>query len=309
MARLYIANTDNAWFDFLAARPDLDEVNFWKPSAGGFSAIGAGEMFAFRLKAPRNAIAGFGVFAFAQPSPIGWAWDAFGERNGCASKDALVAAIARLRKEQDVTEFSEIGCRILIDAVFLPERLWIPVPDDWSPNIVGGKTYDAQAGEGRRVYNALLAAAEELRAPTLAAGLAEGDQARYGEPALVAPRLGQGGFRLAVAQAYGRQCAISNGKVLPALDAAHIVPFGRGGAHAVSNGILLRKDIHSVFDAGFATIDPDYCFVVSDKVRTLFNNGEEYRRLHGQRLRTPTRSELKPDTAFLRWHNENVFRG
>lgn len=308
MTRLYIANTDSAWFDFLAARPDLDEVNFWKPSARGFSAIAAGEMFAFRMK-PRNVIGGFGVFSFAQPSPIGWAWDAFGERNGCVSKNALVAAIARYRRGRDVTEFAEIGCRILMDAVFLPERLWIPGPADWAPNTVAGATYDAQAGEGRRVYEALLAAAAELRAPVLAAGLGEGEQARYGAPIQVAPRLGQGGFRLAVAQAYGRQCAISDGKVLPALDAAHIVPFGRGGAHAVRNGILLRKDIHSVFDAGFATIDPDYRFVVSEKVKTLFNNGEEYRRLHGRELRTPGRAELKPDKGFLRWHNENVFRG
>jgi hypothetical protein len=70
---------------------------------------------------------------------------------------------------------------------------------------------------------------------------------------------------VAVTEAHGRQCAISDGKVLPALDAAHIKPYSDGGLHAESNGILLRKDIHSVFDAGYATIGEKYCFSVSKK--------------------------------------------
>jgi putative restriction endonuclease len=121
--------------------------------------------------------------------------------------------------------------------------------------------------------------------------------------------LGQGAFRVAVTEAYGRQCALSGGKVLPALDAAHIRPYGEGGVHTKSNGILLRKDIHSVFDAGYATIDPSYRFVVSDKVKEVFNNGEEYRRLHGTVLRLPRNTMDQPDRDLLRWHNENRFLG
>ena len=97
-------------------------------------------------------------------------------------------------------------------------------------------------------------------------GLAE-PVARYGTPTLIAPRLGQGAFRIAVTEAYGRQCAISEGKVLPALDAAHIRPYSEGGPHTKSNGILLRKDIHCVFDAGYATINSRHRFVVSSKVK------------------------------------------
>src|SRR5262249_32729721 len=50
-------------------------------------------------------------------------------------------------------------------------------------------------------------------------------------------------------------CAVSGGKVLPALDAAHIRPYAEGGLHKKPNGILLRKDIHCVFDSGYATVD------------------------------------------------------
>jgi putative restriction endonuclease len=93
------------------------------------------------------------------------------------------------------------------------------------------------------------------------------------------------------------------------LDAAHIRPYSEGGVHTKSNGILLRKDIHCVFDAGYATIDPKHRFVVSNKVKEVFNNGEEYRRLHGKTLRLPNRVQDHPDPELLRWHNDKRFLG
>jgi putative restriction endonuclease len=96
---------------------------------------------------------------------------------------------------------------------------------------------------------------------------------------------------------------------LPALDAAHIKPYGVGGSHEVSNGLLLRRDIHSVFDAGYVTIDEQLKFIVSDRVKTDFNNGNEYRRLHGVTLAVPALPSYQPDLLALRWHNEKVFLG
>ena len=60
---------------------------------------------------------------------------------------------------------------------------------------------------------------------------------------------------MTVTDAYNPTCAVSGGKVLPALDAAHIKPYALDGTHEVSNRILLRRDIHCVFDAGYFTID------------------------------------------------------
>jgi len=74
-------DTDNDWFDFLASLSGIDEVNFWKPSAGNFKAIGEGERFAFRLKSPRNKIGGFGTFVKSSSLPIQMAWEAFGSKN------------------------------------------------------------------------------------------------------------------------------------------------------------------------------------------------------------------------------------
>lgn len=64
MVRLWAANTDLDWFDYLAAQPDIDEVNFWQPSGhANFGAISEGELFLFKLKSPRNVIGGFGVMS------------------------------------------------------------------------------------------------------------------------------------------------------------------------------------------------------------------------------------------------------
>jgi putative restriction endonuclease len=93
------------------------------------------------------------------------------------------------------------------------------------------------------------------------------------------------------------------------LDAAHIKPYGEGGLHLKSNGILLRKDIHSVFDAGYVTIRDDFKFAVSKKVKEVFNNGEEYLRLDGSTVRRPDMKADWPDIDLLRWHNKERFLG
>lgn len=77
----------------------------------------------------------------------------------------------------------------------------------------------------------------------------------------------------------------------------------------MSNGILLRKDIHSVFDAGYVTIKDDFTFAVSNKVKEVFNNGEEYLRLQGHPVRRPERKADWPDIDLLRWHNKDRYLG
>lgn len=71
---------------------------------------------------------------------------------------------------------------------------------------------------------------------------------RYGEPTLIRPRLGQGAFRASVTSVYQHRCALTGERTLPILDAAHIRPYDQGGEHEVTNGLLLRTDIHRLFD-------------------------------------------------------------
>jgi putative restriction endonuclease len=281
MVRLWVANTDSDWFDFLASQAGIDEVNFWQPSGtSNFAAIQPGELFLFRLKSPRNAIGGYGVFGHASRLPISLAWEAFGIKNGADSYEEMRRRVGKLRERSESPPADYvIGARIVVQPVFFPESHWIPQPESWANSIVVGKTYSTDNEEGLRLWERVIEAGQ---APIGSiAGFAE-PQRRFGDPTLIVPRLGQGAFRVSVTDAYGRACAVSGGKVLPSLDAAHIKPYSFGGPHEVSNGILLRRDIHSVFDAGYVTIDEDFRFVVSDRVRSDFNNGEEYRRMHGE---------------------------
>jgi putative restriction endonuclease len=309
MVRIFLANTDNAWFDFLSTEHGLAEANFWWPGEKAVRAIGPGELLAFRLKSPRNKIGGFGVFSSHSLLPLQIAWETFGRANGVPSFEALRTTIAALRSDNVALPSTNIGCTVLVQPVFFPQHLWLDLPPSWSPSgIQRGKLYATSDADGLDLWNNLQETARACSAPVIA-GFAEAG-ARYGNPTLVKPRLGQGAFRVAVIEAYGRQCAISDGKVvLPALDAAHIVPYGEGGHHSKSNGILMRKDIHSVFDAGYITVDEKYRLCVSSKIKEVFNNGEEYRRLHGKALRPPTLKADWPDPSLLRWHNEKRFLG
>jgi putative restriction endonuclease len=96
---------------------------------------------------------------------------------------------------------------------------------------------------------------------------------------------------------------------LPALEAAHIKPFALDGPHTESNGILLRPDIHRLFDAGYITVTPDYRVLVSDGLKEHFSNGRSYYPFTNQPLAVlPKSVEDFPDRDLLRWHNEVRFR-
>lgn len=86
-----------------------------------------------------------------------------------------------------------------------------------------------------------------------------------------------------VTDIYNRRCAITHERTLPALEAAHIRPYGDGGEHEARNGLLLRRDIHSLFDAGYVTVTPDLRFEVSRRIKEEFDNGRHYYELMGNR--------------------------
>jgi putative restriction endonuclease len=302
---LVIAVTDGDWFGLLSQQPNLSEVNFWAPSAANFRALQPGELFLFKLHAPRNVIVGGGIFAYANALPCSLAWQAFGEANGARSAQEMRARIARYRRADpaDRSDF-EIGCRILTQPFFFVEADWIPVPASWAPNIVSFKTYNTGNADGLALWDAVHDRLSRSDFP----GVAE-VPARFGEPQLIRPRLGQGAFRVLVTDTYKRRCAITQERTLPALEAAHIRPYGDGGEHEARNGLLLRRDIHSLFDAGYVTVTPELRFEVSRRIREEFDNGRHYYELHGQPIFAPADALRRPDPGALRWHNEHAFRG
>jgi putative restriction endonuclease len=307
--KIWVGVTDEQWFNQLSLlKPD--EVNFWQPSGGRkFAALAPGEPFLFKLHSPKNFIVGGGHFVRHSPLPASLAWDAFGEKNGVASYRELLSRVRRYRKEDDSVD-PVIGCNVLAEPFFFARAQWIPAPTSWAPNIVQGKTYDSMTSEGAALWR------EVQQSVAYHAGVAESsvepeesDAKRFGSEYLTRSRLGQGAFRVLVIDAYQRRCAVTGEKTLPVLEAAHIRPYANQGPHQVSNGILLRSDLHKLFDVGYVTVTPELTLEVSPRLREEWHNGREYYAHHGQPLSfMPTEASNRPRAEYLRWHNEEVYK-
>ena len=313
----YIANTDHQWYNYLKSFSPED-INFWQPGGNvSFKAVSPGSPFLFRLKSPVNKIAGLAFFSTHSILPLDFAWEVFGYRNGVGSlKDFITKISSYRRKENSFSENPNIGCIVLTNPIFFNESDWISPPADWRINIVQGKTYGTSSEIGRRYWGKiqdllksyrLFEAEKEIKSQLILEGLPE---KRYGSEILTKVRLGQGAFRVMLTDAYSRKCAISGERTLPVLEAAHIKPYAESGPHFISNGLLLRSDMHKLFDSGYLTITQDYRVEVSKRIREEFENGREYYKFHGNQLLTlPKRNIDLPDPSFIQYHNNQIFKG
>jgi putative restriction endonuclease len=311
---LYVAVTDNDWFTFHASKSEVEEVNFWRPSPeAGFKVLQPGELLLFKLKTPNNSIAGGGFFTRFLHLPINMAWDTFGVANGVRSLTEFRSRIARIRNVQmQPSDNPTVGCIMLAEPFFWPKSDWIPPPLEFSLNTQVGKTFDSEDAGGRRLWDAVCERLKrspssmlEQDTATVAAIKSNG----FGRPQIVLPRLGQGLFRVVVTDAYSRKCAITGERTLPVLEAAHIKPYSVVKRHEISNGILMRSDLHRLFDEGYLTVNPqDRRIVVSKRIKEEFDNGKDYYKLENQVLREPLEPWAKPLVANLEYHAYNVFK-
>jgi putative restriction endonuclease len=314
--KFYVGVTDQEWFDYLRSRPGLIEVNFWQPSGRDeFRSLHKGDLFLFKLHRSartqhRDVIAGGGVFVSFSVLPISLAWEAFERGNGAASYSEMRRRVLRHRKTVEAShEDFHIGCIILTQPFFLDDALWFSAPE-WNKNIVRGKAhgYELEKAAGKFIWNNLQRVWEWNHFIDLEreARRIEEEKQRYGKESVIRPRLGQGAFRVLVTDAYHRSCAISGEHSLPALEAAHIKPYIDDGPHSVNNGLLLRSDIHRLFDAFYITVTPEFRIEVSRRLKEEFENGRSYYPFHGKSLtQLPTNREDMPFLEFLEWHNNN----
>jgi putative restriction endonuclease len=113
-----------------------------------------------------------------------------------------------------------------------------------------------------------------------------------------------------VTETYQRRCALTGEKTLPVLEAAHIKPYAEQGPHRIQNGLLLRSDLHILFDQGYFTITPDHHVLVSKRIREEFENGRDYYALDGKPVKVlPDLERNRPAPEFLQWHNEQMYLG
>ena len=120
----------------------------------------------------------------------------------------------------------------------------------------------------------------------------------------VAKRQGQAEFRKNMLVLYNGACAITGNTEPTVLDAAHIIPFNGRQSNHPRNGILLRTDIHTLFDAGLIAIDPEtLCVRVSSKL-----SEPSYLEYNNRQIELPLSVEFHPSKRALRHHIEFVYR-
>lgn len=310
MVKVYVGVTDEDWYNYLAGRPDLDEVNFWRPGGGrGFHVLDIGEPFHFKAHHPHNHIVGGGFYSGNTALPLSEAWDLYGQANGAATLDQMRTRIARYRRHPLLPgEDPIIGCLFIRDPVFLTRTAAADPPPQFAPSIVQGKSYDT-ANQTVAPYFTRLA---DLVFGGLGLEVTDLPWHRpgpvYGQGRLVAQRLGQRAFQAVVLDAYHRRCAITGATIRPVLQAAHIRPLPAGGEHRLDNGLLLRSDTHTLYDQGYLGIDTHHRLLVSPRLRTEFGNGQEYYTRAGEQITVPDRKADRPHREFLEWHLDTVYK-
>ncbi len=319
---VFVAHTHRRWFDYLSTLAAtngpgltplrLDEVNFWSPKAPiPLKAFAPAEPLFFRLPAPTRSIAGYGFFATFHPADVYLAWDLFGAKNGAPS----LSELARLLGSGTPAQLAApIGCTVLRDVVFWPERQWIP----WGTSR-GYADSGVQRGRTERdpanvafpleaIDRDGITPPQELSPAFVPVDI---DLRRTREATRI-DREGQGTFRLRLLKAYGGRCAIHE-HTEPVLDAAHIQPYLGPMSNHVQNGIILTKEFHTLFDKGLATIEPpaagrpSYRLRLSQQIRERWNNGRRYWKYKDRELAVPDDPALRPSPLALDWHRQYRF--
>lgn len=123
----------------------------------------------------------------------------------------------------------------------------------------------------------------------------------------VVQRRGQPEFRRALLLAYDGQCCVTSCDAEPALEAAHIVAYSGPSSNHVTNGLLLRADVHTLFDLDLVAVNP-----VSLKLRVASELLDScYREINGVMVRLPRSEVQRPNLEALqqRWCQFQRIRG
>ena len=309
--RGYVGVTDDKWYRFLADRPEISstEVNFWRPGGGALRKLAVGEPFFFKTHAPHNRVVGGGFYSDCATLRVSEAWQLFREANGASSLEEMRESIARYRrKAMGPHDDPEIGCLFVRDVTFFPDDMAYDPPPGFASSIVQGKTYDMADHQVSGYFGDLMqlvlgkAVQIDLSQPWHAPGPV------FGDPRLTPYRLAQQAFKAVVLNAYHGHCAITGTKIRPVLQAAHIRPVSSGGENRLDNGLLLRSDVHTMFDGGYLAVDPRRKLLVSPRLRADFGNGEQFYAKAGEVIALPDRKGDQPNREFLEWHLDTVYK-
>lgn len=164
--------------------------------------------------------------------------------------------------------------------------LGIAVPAGWADGyfMFEGVREDGFWAKGSTAADVLISDAENIAEDHAGAVPTDDYDARRRVTRQIVARRGQKGFRAALFAAYDGACAVTGTAAAVVLEAAHIRPYRGPESDVVNNGLLLRADIHTLFDLGMLAINP--------QTRTIAVSAElagtPYEELGGKALREPS---------------------
>lgn len=120
----------------------------------------------------------------------------------------------------------------------------------------------------------------------------------------ITARRGQKKFRNALLKAYNFKCSVTGCDVESVLEAAHIIPYQGRETNHVQNGILLRSDIHLLFDLGLLTVEADTYKI---KVHVDLRN-TQYFNYSDQKINLPKLVVNRPHKDAMKYHNSQAFK-
>ena len=296
-----LAPTDTNWFHFLRDRAPLAIVNFWTPTDWNVKSLSSGDYWYFVLKGrePRR-LGGGGKFSHYEILKTSQAWERYGTGNGVESKEVLIKKLNdyKQRNSRNYTYQNDpdIGCIVLADCIFLEDNRQRHVSEyalEFAPSIVKYKTFQVAPlhlcdfDENTVKDSNELLSDEDTRKRTLSS---------------IVTRQGQSSFRQSLIVAYNSKCAITGCDAIDALEAAHIMPYRGPHSNTVRNGLLLRSDIHTLFDLGKITISNEYKVILHHDLMDT-----TYHELNGKLINLPTNRDDWPSLLALNEHNRIGF--
>ncbi len=299
--RFVVAVTDPDWLAFVR-HAEIAELNFWRPGDASVAAT-PGTPWLFYV-ARDKAILGCAYFELYRRLPVWYAWEAFGHANGSGDVASFLQKIS-LHRHRSVAQEDNIGCVALSSPLFFDD----PIDFKRFAGVWTGrnpiKYFSVVEPQGSALWAAV---GKRINLAPDASG-SSASPLVLPNSVLVEPRLGQGAFRVLVAEAYERRCVVTGERALPALEAAHIKPYSLVRKHELPNGLLFRADIHRLFDQGYVSIEPSLRFRVSRAIREEFLNGQEYYEFDRRKIRAPMLETSAPSAEYLEWHYSTVFKG
>lgn len=278
-----IAPTDYNWFSFLKETYTTGIVNFWTPTPWNIKNVEIGSKWYFKRKGGEKFICGYGIYNGIETMTVKNAWSKFGINNGCSSFTQFKTSLSKYNDE--IASEKIIGAILLSDVVFFDEKDFINLDNigiEWSNGIVKYKTYNDS--------DIILPSDLEEKSDFKLVKTTK-KQKRESNINL---REGQSEFRQKISKIYNYKCCITGESCPDLLEAAHIQPYISKDSNHVQNGLLLRVDIHKMFDSGLIAINKDYEIIISSKIQTDY-----YRNLARKHISLPDNAKNHPSKEAL----------